>query len=297
MKGELVGNADVPQIQPFSFPAIVRLGMRTSVACMASSGAPPFDFTWKQDGRPIQGDSTKYVKMVSDNIATLTIERVGAGDLGNYTCTVTNAAGSDSYSAELVTQAAHETPIIMPYSFPKNVALGQKTIVTCVAQSGTPPLDFQWRHNGRAVPDSASRYAKKLSERVSTMSIERLSAEDLGNYTCIVSNSVGSDTFTAPLVVEGTPVTTPDQPHVQSFSFPQNVNLGEEASVTCVVTRGSRPLHIVWTQDGRVVSNSERKFATAVLDNIVTLTIRGVSAQDVGNYTCTATNDFGTDSA
>ncbi|KAL1480181.1 hypothetical protein MTO96_051255 [Rhipicephalus appendiculatus] len=31
--------------------------------------------------------------------------------------------------------AANETPIIMPYSFPKNVALGQKTIVTCVAQS------------------------------------------------------------------------------------------------------------------------------------------------------------------
>ncbi|KAH7976677.1 hypothetical protein HPB52_018022 [Rhipicephalus sanguineus] len=185
---------------------------------------------------------------------------------------------------------ANETPIIMPYSFPKNVALGQKTIVTCVAQSGTPPLDFQWRHNGRAVPDTASRYAKKLTDRVSTMSIESLSAEYLGNYTCVVSNSAGSDTFTAPLVVE-------DQPHVQPFSFPQNVNLGEEASVACVVTRGSKPLHIIWTQDGRAVSNNYRKFVKTALDNFVTLTIRGVAAQDVGNYTCTATNDFGTDSA
>lgn len=91
----------------------------------------------------------------------------------------------------------------MPYSFPKNVALGQKTIVTCVAQSGASPLDFQWWHNGRAIVDTSSRYSKKLAERVSTMSIEKLSAEDLGNYTCVVSNSAGQDTFTAPLLVEG----------------------------------------------------------------------------------------------
>ncbi|KAK8780168.1 hypothetical protein V5799_018496 [Amblyomma americanum] len=147
--------------------------------------------------------ASKYAKTKSEDLATVVIEKVGAQDVGNYTCTVINAYGADSYTAALVVQDANETPVIMPYSFPKNVALGQKTIVTCVAQSGTGPLEFLWRHNGRPIADTTSRYEKKLSDRVSTMSIERLSAEDLGNYTCVVSNSAGSDTFTAPLVVEG----------------------------------------------------------------------------------------------
>ncbi|KAH9364301.1 hypothetical protein HPB48_008461 [Haemaphysalis longicornis] len=267
---------DSPQIQPFSFPRNLRLGLKTSVACMAYSGTGPFEFLWKHDGKVVDDSAaTKYVKIIAENIATLTIERVQTVDIGNYTCIVNSAAGKDSYTAELTTEGTVDTPVIMPYSFPKNVALGQKTIVTCVAQSGASPLDFQWWHNGRAIVDTSSRYSKKLAERVSTMSIEKLSAEDLGNYTCVVSNSAGQDTFTAPLLVE-------DLPRIQPFSFPENVNLGDEASVTCVVTRGSKPLRVTWTQDGKVVPNSDRKFAKVLLDNINTLTIRSVKAEDVG---------------
>ncbi|XP_077544848.1 cell adhesion molecule Dscam2-like [Haemaphysalis longicornis] len=280
-----------PQIQPFSFPPNLHLGLKASVACMAYSGTGPFEFLWKHDGKVVDGSATtKYVKIIADNIATLTIERVQTVDIGNYTCTVNSAAGKDSYTAELTTEGTVDTPVIMPYSFPKNVALGQKTIVTCVAQSGAGPLDFQWWHNGRAIVDTSSRYSKKLAERVSTMFIEKLSAEDLGNYTCVVSNSAGQDTFTAPLLVE-------DLPRIQPFSFPENVNLGDEASVTCVVTRGTKPLRVTWTQDGKVVPNSDRKFAKVLLDNINTLTIRSVTAEDVGNYSCTATNNFGSHTA
>ncbi|KAK8765882.1 hypothetical protein V5799_007340 [Amblyomma americanum] len=279
-----------PEVGPFSFAKSVALGQRALVSCTVVGGDGPFHIRWDQDGRDIGASPSKHAKTVTEHIATLTIDSVAAEDVGNYTCTVSNSAGESSFTAPLTVRDANETPVIMPYSFPKNVALGQKTIVTCVAQSGTGPLEFRWRHNGRPIADTTSRYEKKLSDRVSTMSIERLSAEDLGNYTCVVSNSAGSDTFTAPLVVE-------DQPHVQPFSFPQNVNLGEEASVTCVVTRGSRPFKIVWTQDGRLLLNDERKFAKTVLDNIVTLTIRRVAAEDVGNYSCAVANDFGSDTA
>lgn len=91
----------------------------------------------------------------------------------------------------------------MPFSFPKHVLLGQKTVVTCVAQTGTGPLHFLWKHNGETIANKPSRYAKTLTENISTMTVENLSAGDLGNYTCVVSNSVGSDSFTAPLVIQG----------------------------------------------------------------------------------------------
>ncbi|KAG0444842.1 hypothetical protein HPB47_013323 [Ixodes persulcatus] len=278
-----------PEVQPFFFSKNIALGQKALVNCGTVSGDGPFKFSWVQDGAKVLATSSKYVSTVADKFATLTIESVGAEDIGNYTCTVSNDVGSDSFTAPLVVKAL-EKPIIMPYSFPKNVLLGQKTVVTCVAQSGTGPLEFVWKHNGRMMVDKSSRYVKMLTESISTMTIERLATEDLGNYSCTVSNGAGSDSFTAPLVVE-------DKPQIQPFSFPPNVNLGEKASVTCSATRGDGPFRFTWTQDGRPIVNTASKYARTVVDDIATMTIEKVSAEDVGNYTCTVSNGAGRDSA
>ncbi|EEC17788.1 cell adhesion molecule, putative [Ixodes scapularis] len=278
-----------PEVQPFFFSKNIALGQKALVNCGTVSGDGPFKFSWVQDGAKVLATSSKYVSTVADKFATLTIESVGAEDIGNYTCTVSNDVGSDSFTAPLVVKAP-EKPVIMPYSFPKNVLLGQKTVVTCVAQSGTGPLEFVWKHNGRAMVDKSSRYVKMLTESISTMTIERLATEHLGNYSCTVSNGAGSDSFTAPLVVE-------DKPQIQPFSFPPNVNLGEKASVTCSATRGDGPFRFTWTQDGRPIVNTASKYARTVVDDIATMTIEKVSAEDVGNYTCTVSNGAGRDSA
>lgn len=74
-------------------------------------------------------------------------------------------------------------------------------VVSCIAIRGTPPLEFSWFKDGelatrRAVP-------QMLSDSVSTLTIAKVGAEDLGNYTCRASNAVGSDSYTAVLMVTG----------------------------------------------------------------------------------------------
>ncbi|KAH9364295.1 hypothetical protein HPB48_008467 [Haemaphysalis longicornis] len=93
-----------PEIQPFVFSRNIALGQRASVACVAVGGLAPFRFEWSHNDRPIINTATRHVVEVTASISALTLERVAAEDLGNYTCTVTNAHGRDSYSAALVVE-------------------------------------------------------------------------------------------------------------------------------------------------------------------------------------------------
>ncbi|KAH9364294.1 hypothetical protein HPB48_008468 [Haemaphysalis longicornis] len=82
-------------------------------------------------------------------------------------------------------------PVIMPFSFPKNAVLRQKTTITCVVSSGAGPFQFVWTHEGNSVASDSRKHVKILSESVAALTIEAISAEDLGNYTCTASNSEG----------------------------------------------------------------------------------------------------------
>jgi immunoglobulin I-set domain protein len=48
---------------------------------------------------------------------------------------------------------------------------------------GTPPLSFQWRHNGTAIPNATN----------ATLALNNVQLSDAGSYTAVVSNSLGSD--------------------------------------------------------------------------------------------------------
>nr|XP_050031654.1 myopalladin-like [Dermacentor andersoni] len=94
-------------------------------------------------------------------------------------------------------------PEIQPFAFSKNSAMGQRASVGCLVISGTGPYQFRWQHNGLPIVNSASKYARTKSEDLATVVIENVGAEDVGNYTCSVSNAFGTDSYTAPLDIEG----------------------------------------------------------------------------------------------
>ncbi|KAG0439399.1 hypothetical protein HPB47_016663, partial [Ixodes persulcatus] len=275
-----------PDILPFSFSKNSAIGRKSTVTCVVSDGLGPFRFLWTKDGKAIENSAGKQVQILTESIAAMTIESVAADDLGNYTCTVYNDAGSSSYSATL---AAEGRPEIMPFSFSKNTALGQKSTVSCVVSLGEGPFHFLWTQDGQAIRGTPRKHVKIVSENVAILTIEGIAAEDLGNYTCTVSNAAGSGSYSAELVVEG-------KPDIMPFSFSKNAALGQNTMLTCAVTGGSESLEIQWSHNGRRVENTASKYATFVTANIATLTIETVSADDMGNYTCTASNRLGRDS-
>ncbi|KAM7294611.1 hypothetical protein ISCGN_024117 [Ixodes scapularis] len=254
------------------------------LSCTAIRGATSLEFSWYKDGE--LATRRALPQMLSDTVSTLTIAKVGAEDLGNYTCRASNAVGSDSYTAALTVAGK---PDIMPFSFSKNSVLGQTSTLSCVASSGQGPFRFLWTHDGKAIEDTPRKHVRTVSDNVALMTIERITAEDSGNYTCIVSNAVGSGSYSAALAVE-------EKPEIMPFTFSKNVLLGQKTMVTCAVTTGSTPLEFLWSHNGRAVDNTASKYAASVTSNIATMTIQKVSAEDTGNYTCTVSNDVGSDS-
>lgn len=70
-----------------------------SVDC-ASRGSPPFRFRWLKDGKELMSSDRVIVRSF-EKYSAVEISNVEAGDRGNYSCIVSNSAGSDSFTTVL----------------------------------------------------------------------------------------------------------------------------------------------------------------------------------------------------
>ncbi|KAH6921913.1 hypothetical protein HPB50_006458 [Hyalomma asiaticum] len=87
-------------------------------------------------------------------------------------------------------------------------------------------------------------------------------------------------------------------PEVGEFSFPSKLAIGDEVIALCLVKKGSAgPYRITWSKDGAQLKPSQRISMSALFQSGAALSIASLRPEDVGNYTCTATNAVGSDSA
>ncbi|KAL3203346.1 hypothetical protein MRX96_041928 [Rhipicephalus microplus] len=256
---QLALTAEPPRIQPFNFPTNLIGRMKVIVYCAVLEGSEPLTFSWTKDGHRLANGARLQVKQLSETGSSLTITAVGAEDIGNYTCTVSNvagsgqrhfraagqgtafaslglgsekavpkmftesvssltipdvsaedvanytcrasnAAGTDSYTAELIVT---EGPKIQPFSFPNDAQLGKDAAVSCFAVRGHQPLEFSWLKNGVRADAIPNVEVEEIAGKISTLTLKKVSAAEIGNYTCRVSNVAGTDEFTTSLVVNG----------------------------------------------------------------------------------------------
>ena len=74
----------------------------------------------------------------------------------------------------------------------------------CSIQEGSPPFFFAWAKNGNSIKSGPNvNYKIENSEMFSTFTIKKLERNDAANYTCTVSNSIGSDTQIVILNIKG----------------------------------------------------------------------------------------------
>lgn len=88
------------KISPFIFSKNLLVGERTSVMCATTSGDQPLTFAWLKDGKPLR-QSTKINVANNPQFSALTIQKLELVDAGNYTCAVSNAQGTVSYTDSL----------------------------------------------------------------------------------------------------------------------------------------------------------------------------------------------------
>ena len=96
-------------------------------------------------------------------------------------------------------------PKINPFSFPPVVEINTPFVgVSCVLSAGTKPISFEWLKNGQSLNDNNDPSVTIRNEDMySVLELKALTVNDVGNYTCIATNSQGSDQFTALLLMRG----------------------------------------------------------------------------------------------
>ena len=126
----------------------VRNGNRIEMVCPAI-GDPSPDFFWS---------STAHQKIIPTNDiqhdlnGTLTIEHVAESDAGNYTCTVTNSAGSDRIMYQLRIVQSTTPDIILPLS----IVIGGLLLIIIGILTWIV-IRLCWRHRAKRERESAQQ--------------------------------------------------------------------------------------------------------------------------------------------
>lgn len=158
-------------------------------------------------------------------------------------------------------------PAITTAPVGQTVDPGANVTFTAAATSGTSPLLYQWKLNGKNIPGATS----------STLTVSNVGAAQAGDYVVNASNpSGGTWSPAATLVVRTAPLITVP---------PQSVttNLGSTVAFT-VTAVGSGPLTYQWKQNGSDLADATN----------AVLTLLNVLAPQLGDYTVAVGNPFGT---
>ncbi|VEN53577.1 unnamed protein product [Callosobruchus maculatus] len=275
-----------PQIAPFSFgEEPINSGDSTSVMCSIHKGDLPINISWLHNNVSIGYLPGVMTSKAGKKVSTVTIDSVTEEHMGTYTCIAENKAGTASYSAVL---NVNVPPQMHPFDFgDESINSGEMASLTCSVHKGDLPMKIYWLHNNYSVADMDDILITKAGKKISTLSIDSVSAKHSGEYTCVAENKAGSSRYSAILNVNVPPQILP-------FDFGEDsVNAGELASLQCSVHKGDLPMKIYWLHNNYSVADMEDILISKAGKKISTLSIDSVSAKHSGEYTCVAENEAG----
>ncbi|TRY87191.1 hypothetical protein DNTS_031721 [Danionella cerebrum] len=162
----------------------IRAGATARLEC-AASGHPAPQIAWQKDGGtdfPAARERRMHV-MPRDDV--FFIVDVKTEDIGIYSCTAQNAAGSVSANATLTVL---ETPSFLRPLVDHSVVKGETAVLQCIA-GGSPPPRLNWTKDDSALLATERHFfaaANKL------LIIVDAAEGDAGTYTCLMSNPLGT---------------------------------------------------------------------------------------------------------
>ncbi|XP_061381054.1 cell adhesion molecule Dscam2 isoform X2 [Danaus plexippus] len=274
----------LPYVRPMKKRPVVA-GDTLVVHCPVA-GYPIDTIVWERDGRilPINRKQKVFPN------GTLVIENVERmSDQATYTCVVKN---SQAYSARGTLELqVMVPPLIIPFSFGEVPSSpGDTVVVNCVATKGDLPLEISWTFSSETLDSTLHRdiTITPLGFRASGLTINSVSANHQGNYTCIVQNAAGRAEHAATLVVN-VPPRWILEPTDKAFAQ------GSDAKVECKADGFPKP-QVTWKRaegdtPGDYKDLKPNNPNVKVEDG--TLAITNIQKTNEGYYLCEAVNGIG----
>lgn len=260
------------------------------------SGNPKPTIKFLKDGKEVVDDDS-HIKILDDGKGgyKLVIHNATSDDIGEYTCIAKNENGETASKGSLAIKCKP--------SFTRNLSdseakVGDQNVDFTVTIKGSPAPTVTWFLNDKQMSEGDEgiemlhRPTSSPSENAYTLRIKDVKFSHEGKISCRASNTEGSaDTFASftvrskPKVVKG----------LEDINLEE---LGKDVSLS-VTVEGSPLPEVKWTKDetdvlstdGNIKTVSETKISDVSAS--YTLLIPNVKKEDLGSYTLTATNCFG----
>ncbi|XP_028647176.1 leucine-rich repeats and immunoglobulin-like domains protein 3 [Erpetoichthys calabaricus] len=183
-KAKLTVNM-LPSFTKIPMDLTIRAGAMARLEC-AAFGHPTPQIAWQKDGGidfPAARERRMHV-MPEDDV--FFIVDVKIEDIGVYSCTAQNSAGTISANATLTVL---ETPSFMRPLMDKTVGKGETAVLQCIA-GGSPPPKLNWTKDDNPLFVTERHFFAAGNQLLIIVDTD---VEDAGKYTCEMSNTLGTE--------------------------------------------------------------------------------------------------------
>ena len=95
-----------------------------------------------------------------------------------------------------------ESPVLVKLYSKNEQTKGSDLVLTCNVAKGSKPLRFQWFKNGVELSNTG-RSTIENKDIFSFFTLRNIDSNDVGNYSCVVTNKFGFDKLWIQLTVTG----------------------------------------------------------------------------------------------